>query len=193
MIHVTLAAQIIDYKACKIISKSESHQRTSKRRNTIKEGRMKKGISVPPCKVVHNVPVDPAISTGLQNMGEKVKQSVEKQHEIAFYVALKGHPLTDFQGQIKPEKLHGVKYTGAYENESAGRDFTFCISEYFYEENLKKKLSMVNFLVVLCDGSIGKNVMEHKVVYIAYADPETVKPTLTFFEVAAPSESQCAP
>ena len=154
---------------------------------------MKKGISVLPCKVVHNVPVDPAISTGLQNMGERVKQSVEKQHEIAFYVALKGHPLTDFQDQIKPEKLHGVKYTGAYENESAGRDFTFCISEYFYEENLKKKLSMVNFLVVLCDGSIGKNVMKHKVVYIVYADPETGKPTLTFFEVAAPSESQSAP
>ena len=69
---------------------------------------------------------------GLHNMGEKQKQTVEKLHEIAFYIAPKGHPFTDLQDQIKLEKLHGVKYTRAYENESACRDFTFCISEFFF-------------------------------------------------------------
>ena len=49
----------------------------------------------------------------LQITGEKEKQRVEKLHEIAFYLAFKGHPFTDFQDQIKLEKLHGVKYTGA--------------------------------------------------------------------------------
>ena len=62
---------------------------------------------------------------GLQNMGEKEKQTVKKLHETAFYFALRGHPFTDFQDQIKLEKLHGVKYTRAYENKSACRDFTF--------------------------------------------------------------------
>ena len=65
-------------------------------------------------------------------MGEKEKQTAEKLYEIAFYLALKRYPFTDFQDQIKLEKLHGVKYTGAYENENACRDFTFCISEYFF-------------------------------------------------------------
>ena len=41
---------------------------------------------------------------GLQNMGEKEKQTVEKLHKIAFYLALKGHPFTIFQDQIKLEK-----------------------------------------------------------------------------------------
>ena len=35
--------------------------------------------------------------------------------------------------------------------------------------------------------------MEHGVVYVAFADPETGKPTLAFLEVVAPSESQDAP
>ena len=74
----------------------------------------------------------------LQLMVEKEKQTVEKLHEIAFYLALKGHPFTDFEDQIKLGKLNGLKYTGAYENESACKGFTFCISEYCFEENVKK-------------------------------------------------------
>ena len=89
--------------------------------------------------------------------------------------------------------MHGVKYTGAYENESACRDFTFCISEYFFEENVKKKLTMVNFLAVLCNRSTDKSVTEQEVVYVAFADAETGKATLAFFEVVATSESKDAP
>ena len=46
---------------------------------------------------------------------------------------------------------------------------------------------MVNFLAVLCDGSTDKSVTEQEVVYVAFADPETGKPTLPLFEVVAPS------
>ena len=45
-------------------SKSESHQRAVQEQKHNKA--LKEGISVPPCKVVHNVPADSAISTGLQ-------------------------------------------------------------------------------------------------------------------------------
>ena len=75
-------------------SKSDSHQPSVREEEHNKA--LKEGISVPPRKVVHNVPTDSAISVGLQSMGEKEKQTVEKLHEIAFYLALKGHPFTDF-------------------------------------------------------------------------------------------------
>ena len=69
---------------------------------------------------------------------QKVETRIWKRcTNFAFYLALKGHPICNFEDQIKPEKLHGVKYTGAYENESARRDFTFCIS-IFFEENVKE-------------------------------------------------------
>ena len=104
---------------------------------------MKEEISVSLRKIVHNVPADSAISMGLKNMGEKEKQTVEKLHEIGFYLALKGHCFTNFQDQIKLELLDGGKYTGAYENKSSCRDFTFCISEYFFEGNMKKSFSVI--------------------------------------------------
>ena len=87
-------------------SKSESHQRAVREEEHNKA--LKERISVPPHKVVHNVPADSAISMGLQNMVEKEKQTVEKLYEIPFYLAFKGHSFTNFQDQIKFEKLHGV-------------------------------------------------------------------------------------
>ena len=136
--------------------KSESHQRAVREEEHNKA--LKEGIRVPPCKVVNNVSADSAISMGLENMSEKEMQTVEKLHEIAFYIAFKGHPFTDFQEQIKLEKLHGVKYNGAYENKSDCRDFAFRISVIF-EHNVKRKLATINFLAVLCDGSTDKSVM----------------------------------
>ena len=49
---------------------------------------------------------------------------------------------------------------------------------------------MVNFLPVLCNGSIDKSVSEQEIVFVAFADPETRKPSFVFFEAIAPSKSQ---
>ena len=114
---------------------SQTHQRAVREEHN---KALKEEISVPLHKVVHNVPADSAISMGLQNIDEKEKQTVEKLHEIVFYLALKRHPFTNFQDQIKLENLHGVTYTGAYENESACKDFIFCIFKYFLRKMWKK-------------------------------------------------------
>lgn len=74
-------------------------------------------------------------------MCKNERQAVEKLHEIAFFIALKGHLFLDFLDHIEPEKLHDVKYTGAFENESAHRDFMLCISKYMFDENGKESLS----------------------------------------------------
>ena len=47
---------------------------------------------------------------------------------------------------------------------------------------------MVHFLPVLCGRSVEKSVTEQEVVHVAFADPETRKPTLAFFKVGAPSQ-----
>ena len=88
MIHLLLAAQIIDYQACK------SHQQAVQEEEHNKA--LKKGISVPLHKVVHNVP-DSTISIGLQNMCEKERQTVEKLHEIAFTLPSKSIPSPTFR------------------------------------------------------------------------------------------------
>ena len=151
------------------------------------------GETLPLRKVLQQVPSSSLIAQGFKQMSYKERNSVEKLHDIAYYIALKGHAFTDFKDQVEVEKLHDVKYTGAYENESACRDFIFGISEYLFEEDIATKLKSVNFLAILCDGSTDKSITEQEVVYVIFADPETCKPTMKFFQVISTADSQDAP
>ena len=51
----------------------------------------------------------------------------------------------------------------------------------------------MNFIAILCDGSTDNSVIEQEVLYVIFTDPETFKPTMKFFEVVAPADSQDAP
>ena len=126
-------------------------------------------------------------------VSEKDRETLSKLHDISFYIVLQRLPFTAFQNQVALEKLHGAKFTGAYENENACKNFIFGISEYLFEENVKKKLHLVNFIAILCDGSTDNSVIEQEVLYVIFTDPETFKPTMKFFEVVAPADSQDAP
>ena len=101
-------------------------------------------------------------------------------------------PFTSFQNQFVLEELHGVKFTGAYENENACKNLIFGISKYLFEENIKKKLHLVNFIAILCDGSTDNSAIEQEVLYVIFTDPETFKSTMKFLEVVAPADSQDA-
>ena len=50
-------------------------------------------------------------------MGENKRQAVDKLHENIFFIAFKRQLFLDFLDHIELEKLHDVKYTGAYKNE----------------------------------------------------------------------------
>ena len=170
-------------------SKSESRQWTVQ--EEVHDKALKEGISVPPHKVVHDVLAESAISVGLQKMDEKEKQAVEKLHEIAFDLALKGHPFTDFYQLSKPNQSWKIAwckvYWGILQWKCLQGFYSWRFWVFFQGKN-EKKLIMVNFLAVLCDRSVEKSVTEQEVVYVAFADPEIRKPTLAFFKVGAPSQ-----
>ena len=90
---------------------------------------------------------------GIQQMSEKDHKTLSKLHNISFHIVLQRLPFTAFQNQVALEKFHGVKFTHAYENENACKNFSFRISEYLFEEKVKEKLHLVNFIIILCDGS----------------------------------------
>ena len=89
--------------------------------------------------------------------------------------------------------MHDVKYSGAYENDKACKNFLFGIAKYFFEENIKSRLVPLTFLAVLCDGSTVKSITEQEVVYVIFTDRETHLPVLRFFHIIVPSVSQDAP
>ena len=153
---------------------------------------VKSGVSLPPRKIVLQTPSDSAIAKSLQQMNEKERETVTKLLDIAYYIALHGLPFSMFQHQIKLEKLHKVSFTGAYENGNACKNFIIEISDYLFLEKMKKKLELVNFISILCDGSTDKSITEQEVIYVIFVDPETNLPVMKFFEVAAPESSQDA-
>ena len=51
-------------------------------------------------------------------MSEKGHETLSKLY-ISFHITLQRLPFTAFQNQAALEKFHGVKFTGAYENEKA--------------------------------------------------------------------------
>ena len=152
------------------------------------------GKSLPPRKIqCRPLTSESPIYLGIQQMSEKDRETLSKLHDISFHIALQRLPFTAFQNQVALEKLHGVKFTGTYENENACKNFIFGISEYLFEENVKKKLHLVNFIAILCDGSTDNSVIEQEVLYVIFTDPETFKPTMKFFEVVPPADSQDVP
>ena len=96
---------------------------------------------------------------------------------------VKGRAFTDFQDLIELEKHYTVKFqSGSYENESGCKDFIKSMSEYFFKHDIYSKLVRVNFIAILCDGTTDASITEQEVVYVFFIDPDSMQPTLEFFE-----------
>ena len=126
-------------------------------------------------------------------MGDLEHDTVKKQQEFACYISLKAQPFSNFKEQLEIEQMQGVKYSRAYKNDKACKNFIFGIAEYCFGKNIKNKLASVNFLEVLCDGSTENSITEQEVVYVIFTDPETHLPVLKFFHIIVSSVSQDAP
>ena len=152
------------------------------------------GKSLPPRKTQRrSFTSESQIYLGIQQVNEKDRETLSKLHDISFHMVLQRLPFTAFQNQVALEKLHGVKFTGTYENENACKNFIFGIPEYFFEEKVKKKLHLVIFIAILYDESTDNSVIKQEVLYVIFTDPETFNPTMKIFEVVAPADSEDSP
>ena len=152
----------------------------------------KAGLSNPPRKVVQCISPASVTAKSVQQMNKKDRAIATKLHEIVYYIALHELSFTRFEQLIKLEKVHKFTFTGAYENESACQNFIINIAEYFFQEDVKKKIEVVYFITYLRDGSTDKSITEQEVIYVIYVDPDTYLPVMNFFEIAAPENSQDA-
>ena len=112
----------------------------------------KAGSSISPREVVQQIPPTSPIAKSVQQMNAMDGATVTKLPDIAYYIALHGLPFTQFEHLVKLEKLHNVTFTGAFKNESARRNFIIDMEEYFFQEDVKKKIKVINFIAILCDG-----------------------------------------
>ena len=70
-------------------------------------------------RVVNNIPQDLPLLKSMKKAIAKENESLQKLFEVAYLIAMKGRPFTDFPDYIRLEKLHGVKVLYNHRNACA--------------------------------------------------------------------------
>ena len=176
------------------MSALKDHDNSAYHQHAIHEKEHEEAVSVGKSLSLRKIECCPLTSEspiylGIQQMSEKDSETLSKLHNISSHIALQRVLFTAFWNQVALEKLHGVKITSAYESENACKYFIFGISQYSFEDNVNKKLHLVNFITILRDGSSDNSIIEQEVLYVIFTNPETFKPSMKFFQVAAPADT----
>ena len=78
--------------------------------------------------------------------------------------------------------MHGVDFLGtSYENWKACRNFLLSILDYFFEKNVRDKISRSNFITIMFDRTTNSAVSEQEVIFLLYFDPDELEPRMSFF------------
>ena len=141
-------------------------------------------VQLPPVPV----PADAPIAQAINNMGTlrpEERNAMQNLFDIAYMIAYKGRPYSDFVDHIEIEKLHGVKFMsgGTYENDKGCLLFIHFAAKALYERQVKDKLKRASFVTVLADGATDAACIEKEVVDILFVDPDDFKASLAFLSL----------
>ena len=64
--------------------------------------------SLPEKHIIHSIPINCIIASGIKRMDEKGMLGIKKLMDIAYFIAMKARPFTDFVDHIELEKVYGV-------------------------------------------------------------------------------------
>ena len=106
-VNLTLVTGGTNYK----LSALQDHHLSEGHKRAVKEEEAEKaraaGLSIPPVRVVQNVPENSAISKGFKQIGETERAAISKLHDIAYYIDF--HIYIDFWYNAKPRRLNQYK------------------------------------------------------------------------------------
>ena len=139
-------------------------------------------VTVPPSS--ENSPITAAVSN-MGRLGKEERSSILRLFDIAYLIAFKGCPYSDFTDIIELEKLHGVTFfsNSVYENDMGCKIFIHFAAKALFEKEVKDKIKRANFITVLADGATDAALIEKEVVYVLFVDPDEFKPALEFLSL----------
>ena len=139
-------------------------------------------VTVPPSS--ENSPITAAVSN-MGRLGKEERSSILRLFDIAYLIAFKGRPHSDFTDIIELEKLHGVRFfsNSVYEKDMGCKIFIHFAAKALFEKEVKDKIKTANFITVLADGAADAALIEKEVVYILFVDPDEFKPSLEFLSL----------
>ena len=118
-------------------------------------------------RVVNNIPQDSPLLKGMKKASAKENESLQKLFQVAYLIAMKGRPFTNFPDYIVLEKLHGVKYDVHYNHRNACAEFIRYISQSLFDVKVK-------------DGATDAAIIEKECIFVFFVDPDTFLPSMTF-------------
>ena len=149
----------------------KSHLQTNQHKEAERlEKRSKMGAEVYSQSVLETTP----IGCSLRKLQEKDKASLEVKFNIAYYLAKRERPFTDYPHLITLEKKNHVKNIGnSYITDRACAVFTDYIGK-VTKESFAEDFANARYYSVLSDGSTDSAVIEQEVVYVLYLSKDGV-------------------
>ena len=119
---------VIDHAKSEMHMKSLEHQETENPRES-SQAFFTKTVAAAAGTALGDSPKKMGQTSNIQQKG------IEKLLHIAYFIASKGCPYTDFSDLVELAKLHEVKSvpSGSYENETACQDFNFVPKQYLMQ------------------------------------------------------------
>ena len=141
-------------------------------------------------------PSNAPIVQGITNIGRltpEERSAMQNLFDIAYLLAYKGRPYSDFTDLVDIEKLHGVKFMpgNVYENDMGCKLFVHFAAKALYDSEVKERVKRANFVTVLCDGATDAACIEKEVIYILFVDPDEFKATLGFLTFKVSQVTRC--
>ena len=132
--------------------------------NEIQKGKERGGKHAPkPMKIT--IPKSSPLLQGFNQMKEGEEKSLIKLFEIAYLIAIRGRPFTNFSNLMKLEKLHSIKFLEKYKNRVACQDFISATRDYFFSEFVRSKLECTDFIGIWNDRTTDAAPIEQDVLY----------------------------
>jgi hypothetical protein len=91
----------------------------------------------------------------MRTLTPEERSAMRNLFDIAYMIAYKGRPYSDFVDHVEIEKLHGVQFMpgGTYENDKGCLLFIHFAAKALYESQVKDKVKRAYFVTVLADGA----------------------------------------
>ena len=108
-------------------------------------------------------------------MSTSERESLEKHVDIAYFLAKKGRPFSDFYELISLQEVDGVKFSTGYNNNKACTKFINFISKLIFEESYEAIL-----LFYVMEVQILLLLRKKAFQFCLCVDPDTFQPTVSF-------------
>ena len=119
------------------------YQNTKKQISILKVLKVKKTMRISWLgwvEIIQKNPENSTLKQGFNKMSTPERETLEKLFDIAYFLAKKARPCSDFFELISLQKMHGVKFSVSYNNNKSCNEFISFISKSTFEESIKSKI-----------------------------------------------------